>query len=555
MTDATVFGAEQRSPLVCGALGRYDRARVRRIADAFGNDDVRVVHEDATSTLVMDRDPLPWGSGHRSGLGWIEALPWKVGPSSWEEASRRGACGLVVEGRDRRLHSSVNGLGAIYWMSEGNALYFASRIDPLVQATPRPLTIDWDAWSSIIAMRFPGADRTPFAEIRRLQPYATLGWQRRRVRVEAPTWPWAETEQQLGHPEVGEVLAQSLRDTVAAVGRPVLVPLSGGRDSRMLACAFAEAGLADRTVSVSDDEGGTFEEDLAGPVAAALGLERDLLRAGPANYPRNWLTRARLVEYQFVDHAWLVPLSRYVAHQQLPVADGFAIDVLLGHGTRFFTAATLERNDPRRASLALFDSMRQHGQAHLALAESLRDPVVSRARDLFLEVATQFEGAQAQNTLTFYRTRTIRGVACYPTGLLGQRASMVVPAASDDFAVAALSATLDARQDDGLYRSTFEALAPAIGRLPSTSTAPRPPANRARLWRAEPSVAAHRQRLSKGPLAGLIDPGLRTWLDASPRDELDPGLRLGLEGISLLHAWWLRYRGQLREVDVADLRG
>lgn len=554
MTDATVFGAE-RSPLVCGALGRYDRDRVRRIADAFGSDDVRVVHEDSASVLAMDRDPLLWGSGHSSGLGWIEALPWQVGPTSWEEASRRGACGLVVEGRHRRLHSSVNGLGAIHWMSEGNALYFASRIDPLVQASPRLLTIDWDAWSSIIALRFPGADRTPFAEIRRLQPYAALGWRPPQVRVEAPTWPWAETEQQLGHPEVGEVLAQGLRDTVAAVGRPVLVPLSGGRDSRLLVCAFAEAGRAARTVSVSDDEGGAFEEDLAGPVAAALGLERDLLRAASANYPRNWLARARLVEYQFVDHAWLVPLSRYVAHQQLPVSDGFAIDVLLGHGSRFFTAATLDRNEPRRASLALFDSMRRYGQADLALAESLRDPVVSRARDLFLEVAAEFEGAHAQNILTFYRTRSVRGVACYPTGLLGQRASMVVPAASHDFAVASLSATLSARQDDGLYRSTFEALAPAIGRLPSTANAPRPPADRARLWRAEPSIIAHRQRLSRGPLAGLVDPGLRAWLDGSPRGELDPGLRLGLEGISLLHAWWLRYREQLREVDVADLRG
>lgn len=554
MTNDTVFGA-QRSPLVCGALGRYDRARVRRMADALGNDDVRVVHEDTASMLAMDRDPLRWGKGSRTGLGWIEALPWQLGATSWEEASRRGACGLVVEGRDRRLHSSVGGLGAIYWMSEGNALYFASRIDPLVQAAPRPLTIDWDAWSSILAMRFPGADRTPFAEIRRLQPYATLGWSRRRPVVEAPTWPWAQTEEHLEHPEVGEALAQSLRDTVAAVGRPVLVPLSGGRDSRMLACALAEAGLAAHAVTVSDDEGGSVEEDLAAPVAAALGLEVDVLRAAAANYPRNWLTRARLVEHQFVDHAWLVPLARYVGRQELPVADGFAMDVLLGRGSRFFIPATLDRSDPRRASLALFDSMRRYGQAHLALAEDLREPVVSRARDLFLEVAAEFEGVHAQATLTFYRTRTLRGVACYPTGLLGQRASIVAPAVSHDFAMTSLSATEAVRPADGLYRSTFEALAPAIGRLPSTSDTPRPPAHRTRMWRAEPSIAAHRDRLSRGPLAGLVAPDLQAWLDASPRGELDPGLRLGLEGISLLHAWWWRYREQLHEVNVADLRG
>ncbi len=543
-----------RSPLVCGALGRYDLGRIRRTAAALGHD-VQVVHQDETSALAMDREPIRWGGARRAGLGWIEALPWAGRAASWQEASQAGACGLVIEGRDRRVHSSVHGLGAIYWMSESNALYFASRIDPLVQGAPGPLTIDWDAWSSIITMRFPGADRTPFAEIRRLAPYATLGWRRHRATIESPPWPWTQTEQHLGDREAGEVLAQSLRDTVAAVGRPTLVPLSGGRDSRMLACAFGEAGLAARTVSVSDDEGAAFEEDLAAPVAATLGLEWDVLRAAAANYPRNWLTRARLVEYQFADHAWLVPLSRHLAQQSLPVSDGFAIDVLLGRGKRFLTPETQDASDPRRATRALFDSMRRYGKAHRALVEHLHEPVLARARDLFNEVASEFEGHHSQSTLTFYRTRSVRGVACYPTGLLGQRASIVAPGVSLDFALASLSATDAAQADDGLYRATFEALAPEIGRMPSTSDTPRPAPRRPRLWRADPAVAAHRDRLAHGPLAGLVAPGLKAWLQDAPRPELDPDLRLGLEGISLLHAWWERYRGQLREVEVKDLVG
>ncbi len=547
---------ELPSPLVCGALGRYDHARVRRMAAAFDRD-VRVVHQDAASTLAMDREPIRWGAGATTGLGWIEGLPWDGRASVWEDASRSGACGLVLQGRHPRLHSSANGLSAIYWMSEGSALYFASRIDPLVQAAPGLFSIDWDAWSSIIAMRFPGSDRTPFAEIRRLSPHSTLSWRRRRARIESPTWPWTQTEPHLERREVGEALAQSLRRTVAAVGGPTLVPLSGGRDSRMLACAFAEAGFAARAVSVGDDEGGSFEEDLAAPVAEALGLERDVLRPAAANYPRNWLTRARLVEYQFVDHAWLVPLSRHVSQQPLPVSDGFAIDVLLGPGARFLTPETLDTSNPRRASLALFDTMRRFGQAHRALAEHLQEPLVARARDLFLEVASEFEGHHTQGYLTFYRTRSMRGVACYPTGLLGQRAPVVAPAASLDFALASLSATDIARAGGSLYQATFDALDPAVGQLPSTTDTPRPAPRRPRprLWRADPAVTAHRERLAHGPLSGLVAPDLQAWLTASPRPELDPDLRLGLEGVSLLHAWWLRYRGRLREVDVADLVG
>jgi hypothetical protein len=547
--------AELRSPLVCGALGRHDRDRVGRIAAALGGDDVRFVHEDATSVLAMDREPLRWGRRRHHGLGWIEGLPWQAGAVDWRDAARRGACGLVLDGRHRRLHTSVNGLGSIYWTVDDGALYFSSRIDALVRSSPRRLTIDWDAWSSIIALRYPASDRTPFAEVRRLQPWSTLTWERGRAHREAPAWPWAEAERTLTGPEAGAALAQSLRDTVAAVGRPTLVPLSGGRDSRMLACAFAEAGLAARAVSVSDDEGGDFEEALARPVADALGLDLELLRAASGNYPRNWETRARLVEHQFVDHAWLVPLSRHLARQDLPVSDGFAMDVLLGRGNRFFTPETLDRSDPHRASLALFDSVRRFGQAHLALAEHLRAPLLDRARGLFLEVAAELEGAQQQAPLTFYRTRTVRGVACYPTGLLGRRAHIVAPAASHDFAMASFSATEAAARDDGLYAAAFEALAPEIGRMPSTTTSPRPPGGRVRLWLSEPAVAAHRERLAEGPLAGVLAPELRAWLDTADRSEPGPDLRLGLEGVSLLHSWWARYRDVLREVDVRDLTG
>jgi hypothetical protein len=43
------------------------------------------------------------------------------------------------------LHSSVNGLGPIYWIEDRDATYFASRIDPLVVTAAAPLSIDWDA--------------------------------------------------------------------------------------------------------------------------------------------------------------------------------------------------------------------------------------------------------------------------------------------------------------------------------------------------------------------------------------------------------------------------
>ncbi len=544
--------APPRSPVACGALGAYDRDRVLRLAAALDGGS-RVVHEDERSILLLDREPLRWSGARQRGLGWIEGAAWRGGAADWGEASRRGACGLAIEGRRRFLHSSINGLGSIYWIEDGGAVYFASRIDPLVRTAPGRLSIDWDAWASIVAVRFPAGERTPFAEIRRLEPFSTLGRRLRHFRSHSPTWPWAEAEPQLDCNGAAEGVLEGLRGAVASLDRPVAAPLSGGRDSRMVLCALAEAGKASVALTVSDDEGDSFEEDLAAPVAAALQIPHERLRARPDQYPSNWEERARLVEHQFVDHAWLVPLAQWIDGAGVPVADGFAIDALLQRGSRFYPQETLGHRRPRRASLSLFGSMRQYGGAHLALVERFRKPLVARAQELFLAAAKPFEGNPSQSTLAFYRTRTARGISCYPSGLLGSRARVFAPGASDAVAMAALSATPEAREHDGLYPAVFDLLNGPVGRLPSTSDTPRRPPRLVRCWRSGSAIDAHRRRLADGPLAPHLSSELREWLSSPRRGELSPDLRLGMEAVSLLHSWWHRYREHLREVDPTDL--
>jgi hypothetical protein len=503
--------------------------------------------------LLLDREPLRWSGSRQQGLGWIEGAPWRGGAGDWGEASRRGACGLVLDGRRRYLHSSIDGLGPVYWMRDGGAAYFASRIDPLAQTAPGPLSVDWGAWASILVLRFPLGERTPFAEIRRLEPFSTLSRRRRRFRSHSPEWPWARAEPRLGRDAAAKGVLAALREAVASLDRPAAVPLSGGRDSRMVLCALAEAGRASVALTVNDDEGDTFEEDLAAPVAAALAVPHERLRASPRRYPLNWEERARLVEHQFVDHAWLVPLAHRVGSDGIPVADGFAIDTLLQRGGRFYPPRTLDPRNPRRANLAMFDSLRQYGSAPLALEERLRGPLVARARELYLAATKPLEGNPSQATLAFYRTRSARGVSCYPSGLLGTRSQVFAPGGTDEVAMAALSATPDARDGDGLYRAVFDLLSREVGRMPSTSDTPRRPPRLARCWRSAPAIAAHRLRLEDGPLAPHLSPELREWLSAPEAPDPSPGLRLGMEAVSLLHSWCARYRGRLRGLDPAEL--
>lgn len=541
---------------MCGALGSYDRSRVMRLA-ALMDGRLRPVHEDQESMLMLDREPLKWRGARQRGVGWIEGSLWRGGADvlEWQAAARLGASGLVLDGRRRFLHSAVDGVSPIYWIEDRGATYFASRIDPLVRSTRSALSIDWDAWAAIIAMRYPLGQRTPFTEIGRLSPFSTLRRRRGRGRTQSPTWPWAEIEPQADLATAADAVVEGVRETLGGLPGGIVCPLSGGRDSRIVFCALAKAGLVASAVTTSDDEGETFEEDLAAPVAAAFGVHHERLAGVASSYPEDWEERASRVEYQFADHAWLVPVARRVEGVTTPVPDGFGFDVFIQSERHFNPPEALEHRHGKRSSLALFDALRRYGFAHRALTEPFHGPIESRAREQFLSATRPFQGHPSQNLLSIYATRSVRGVATYPSGLLGGGARVLTPGACDRVVSAALSVTPQQKLDGRLYEAIFKRLAPEVGRLPSTNNTPRTGPRLPRRWRSRFALDAHRRSLADGPLAPHLSPELRAWLAAPDGVEMSGDLRLGIESIGMLHAWWRRYRDCLREVDADDLLG
>jgi hypothetical protein len=518
---------------------------------------MRVAHEDNRSILALDREPVAWGARGARGFGWeVGQLPDAGTPiGDWRAAASAGMAGLVIEGRRRHLHSSIDGTASLYWLEDGGATYFCSRIEPLARSAGKRLSIDWEAWAAILALRYPVGDRTPFAELRRLPRFSTLSMPRLgKTRVSSATWPWSEIEPSIGLEEAAERVVAALRASLAPLPGGIPCPLSGGRDSRILFLALAADGRAGTALTVSDDEGDTYEEDLAAAVATASGVPHQRLAGEEAAYPADWQERARRVEFQFADHAWLTPVAQRVEGSAVPIPDGFAIDVSFCAGRHFYTDETLDLSDGRKAGEALFKTLRRYGKGERALSAELAGSIEASSREQFRAATRDFEGHPSQPILSLYATRSERGVATYPTGLLGHGATVLTPGCSDDLVRAALAVDPQDKLGGGLYAAVLRRLAPAGG-LPSTADTPRKPPHLARRWRSETAIGAWRQRLDDGPLTPFVAPGLKDWLADPRRGELSPDLRLGSEAIGLLHAFCDNYRDVLRDPDPSDLLG
>ena len=546
-------GKDGGAPIVLGAIGRFDRERILETVARL-NLPLRPAYEDARAFLMLDREPIRWQGVREHGLAWTQGVLWRGAATDWKQASRLGACGLVLRGKQHLIHSGISGLAPVYWAERDRATYFSSRLGLLVAALPGRLSIDWDAWASILIMRYPLGERTPFAEIRRLGPFSAARRRLGGTRIERPASPWVALEPSLDLDTGADAMVAALEEVVSPLEGPVVCPLSGGNDSRMLACLLAgRRGLPVTALTVSDDEGGRFEEDLAASVAERLDCPHEQLRGCPGDYPDDWRLRAERVEYQFVDHAWLVPLARRIASARAPVPDGYALDSFLLAGSRFLSPAVMNAPGARAASEALFDSARQFGHAQLALTPKFHTPLIARARAQFLEAAAPFEGHPSQALLALYMTRSVRGVSTYPAGLLGHGAQVIAPGSDDRVATVALSMTPRAKYGGRAYTAIYERLAPEVGRLPSTGDSIRQPAHLPVRWRSQPAIHAYRHRLDDGPLAAHVAPELRSWIESPAPGPLNAHLRLGLEGITLFHEWCDRYRDRLEDFSVADL--
>ena len=264
-------------PHACGALGDFKIGRVSTIASALGRD-ISVAHRDESSILLLDRPPIRWRSGSKSGWTWSEGLPRQGRVRSWREAARELAgCGVVRDGRARYVHSSVAGLAPVYFLEHGDATYFATRIDALLAALPprRRLSIDWRAWAAIFLLTAPLGDRTPFLEVRRLPPFSRLDHRPGKgARVRTEEWPWA-SEPDTGRSGAGpDALLEALREALPPMeGRPVSCPLSGGWDSRLLLMLARERELDVSTMTLEASQWRAGEEGYAAMVAAAAGIE------------------------------------------------------------------------------------------------------------------------------------------------------------------------------------------------------------------------------------------------------------------------------------------
>src|SRR5918994_996725 len=214
-----------------------------------------------------------------------------------------GACGSSCRASGARCTAQSPASPRCTGPRDANAAYFATAIDPLVgiAGAPEP---DWASWAQILALGYVCGAGTPFAGISRLGPLARLEHEPGGApRADPGRLAWAEVEP--GEPDgVPELLVAGLREQIGALDPdvPVVCPLSGGLDSRLLACLLVERGLEVETLTVDPQWGHEREQEIAAGVAAQLGVPHRVVPPNGRPFADEFVDTARSVEHESMLH-------------------------------------------------------------------------------------------------------------------------------------------------------------------------------------------------------------------------------------------------------------
>ncbi|MFI6599900.1 asparagine synthetase B family protein [Nonomuraea sp. NPDC050536] len=534
-------------PYVCGALGRIDTALLGKLATAGPRCRPALQAPDAA---LFSSHPLP--PYHRTqdtfAFSWGERKPaaladWMSVAETYEAPGLMSAGGRIV------LHAGALGLVDVYFVRHAEAVYFSSLIQPLLSLVP--IEIDWAAWASILQVTFPLGEATPYPQVKRLPGSSALVFEHDRLTTERRLPRWLRREPYEAWTSAGEIVDILHEVYKDYEGRRLLVPVSGGYDSRLLCSVAVARGFDVESWTTSPDDGTDTDIAFARAITRELGVPHRVIVQEAADYPADAREVARRLEYLTPHHAWYAPFAKEVHGSGRVLVDGLAGGPLLKNF--MVSGAALEATNQAERSAAVLSSLSLGAPSAPFLSPQAGAWMEETVREQFAAATSMLHGHRAELPLSVLHTRTVRGIARSAVNLVGPEASFAAPFIHPDFFDAALSVGV-ARKDKGrFYREVLHAANPRVAALPSTNVVKQPLQRVPLRSTAEPARAYSHRMLETvaDRVPSLLSDDLHALIAGGP-DALTRfngwNDRFWVRGLVLFGAWLTDF-----ENDLADL--
>jgi asparagine synthase (glutamine-hydrolysing) len=369
--------------------------------------------------------------------------------------------GWSWDGRALDVEQDRYGFYPLFYYSRGGEFAIAPSIVTLLREGAAP-ELDPGALAVFLQLGFFIDDETPFKHIRAVPPSARFAWDGKLYVRERRD---LGDRHDVSRDEALQTYAELFRDAVRRrpPNGPVVLPLSGGRDSRHILLELCEAGFRPESCVTAIRYGrGNNDVNVAGMLARSFGLDHVVLERAPrlqAELRKNLAT-----SFCADEHAWLMPLAEHLSGRSVEIYDGIAGDVL--SASLFQKPAWLELYRAGRfVELAkTLVGKRREGIVALRGADARR--LADEALERIAVELRRYEDATNPCTMFFFWNRTRREITLAPFGILAGVETCFCPyldhALFDFLAALPPEVTIDRR----FHTDTIALAHPSAGKIP-----------------------------------------------------------------------------------------
>ncbi len=423
------------------------------------------------------------------------------------------------------LRASVDRLGffSLFVYAKGDEVAVSPSIFRLLEkgADPEP---DPVATAVFHRIGFFVDNDTPFRHIHVLPPGGQLVWRDGVMTVTGG--PPAPREQALTRAQAVDALIEMPRATIrrflAHWDRPVVLPLSGGRDSRHILLEMAHQGRKPDTCLTFHHGGRALNSEMqaARAVADRAGARHTIL-GHPRMRLRDCLRAMLMTQLCADEHAQMMPMHDYLSGSPAAAVDGIGGDILTNPddwAAEFMDRA--RRGDyhgiARRMAEGHGGVISRPGHSGGAGAIHSND-LHEAAIDRIATSIKRFDAAPDPYQAFWFWNRTRREISCVSTAIMGGASMVFCPYLDPDFVDLGLSLPWEVTRDQKLHDDALARAYPAFADIPFAEGFRSQPMPRFRMDRitnvldsiciaamARPGMAAFgsiRQAFAQSPLA------------------------------------------------------
>jgi hypothetical protein len=359
-----------------------------------------------------------------------------------------GVFSLALEDRENKeiiLATDRLGIGMLFYHLEGKKLLYASEVKAILEDHALNRKVNWKGWSDMFNLNWVSGNDTLFEDIYCLPPGCMLRFNYL-TGAHSLTAYWSEQEIRIDKAMSEEEAYHGCIDKMTrAVGKfshlrkEIILPLSGGNDSRFLALAMKKGGIRFRAMTTNKDNYDTLDLVNSEKLSDLLDIDRQVVPLTNNLYTKYFLSFLEDVDFMAPGHIWLSPLVNAFPVDCL-IYDGYAGGTVLGHNLGIKSLDEIESTLKPEMDSHIFHGLQKKyfGEPYDRI---FRPEIYRQLRELSSEAHMKNARQLCDNyyQLAKLYNRSRRGIASYSFTMLNNYVHPVLPFVENDFFDFALS--------------------------------------------------------------------------------------------------------------------